>query len=181
MERCKHIGAVQSVPPYTLPGEDLERIRNRAVAIGADTVLLDTMRAGPATVGLAVFWAMPVAPPRMLTTHGYVDLVAVAHHVPAWRGGSVALDANQLCALPSLHLAWSDPVAPARVHFQYWGAGPTDRNPVCRDAPLASPRDIRSVVPERTLTVDGCNLRSHRAYPAESVRRSIDCRRWRGW
>jgi outer membrane lipoprotein SlyB len=44
VERCKHIGAVQSVPPYSLPGEDLERIRNRAVAIGADTVLLNTSR-----------------------------------------------------------------------------------------------------------------------------------------
>jgi PAP2 superfamily protein len=60
-----------------------------------------------ATVGLAVFWSLPVAPPRMLTTHGYVDLVAVVHHVPVWQGGSVALDANQLCALPSLHISWA--------------------------------------------------------------------------
>jgi PAP2 superfamily len=60
-----------------------------------------------ATVGLAVFWAMPVAPPRMLTGHGYVDLVATVHHLPVWQPGNVALDANQLCALPSLHLAWA--------------------------------------------------------------------------
>jgi outer membrane lipoprotein SlyB len=52
VERCKHIGAVQSVPPYSLPGEDLERIRNRAVAIGADTVLLNTMR-GESRSGIA--------------------------------------------------------------------------------------------------------------------------------
>lgn len=51
VEHCKHIGAVQSVPPYSLPGEDLERIRNRAVAIGADTVLLDTQR-GEARSGI---------------------------------------------------------------------------------------------------------------------------------
>jgi len=44
VERCKHIGAVQSVPPYSLPGEDLERIRNRAIEVGADTVLLNTSR-----------------------------------------------------------------------------------------------------------------------------------------
>lgn len=44
VERCKHIGAVQSVPPYSMPGEDLERIRNRAVEVGADTVLLNTSR-----------------------------------------------------------------------------------------------------------------------------------------
>jgi hypothetical protein len=44
VEHCKHIGAVQSVPPYSLPGEDLERIRNRALEVGADTVLLNTSR-----------------------------------------------------------------------------------------------------------------------------------------
>ena len=44
VEHCKHIGAVQSVPPYTMPGEDLERIRSRAIEVGADTVLLDGSR-----------------------------------------------------------------------------------------------------------------------------------------
>jgi hypothetical protein len=44
VERCKHIGAVQSVPPYATPGEDMEQIRDRSVAIGADTVLLNTSR-----------------------------------------------------------------------------------------------------------------------------------------
>jgi hypothetical protein len=44
VEHCKPIGAVQSVPPYALPGEDMEQIRNRTVAVGADTVLLNTSR-----------------------------------------------------------------------------------------------------------------------------------------
>ena len=44
VEHCKHIGAVQSVGPYALPGDDLEQIRSRTVAIGADTVLLNTSR-----------------------------------------------------------------------------------------------------------------------------------------
>jgi hypothetical protein len=44
VEHCKHIGAVQSVPPYSVPGADLEQIRSRTVAIGADTVLLNTAR-----------------------------------------------------------------------------------------------------------------------------------------
>ncbi|MBS0421282.1 MAG: hypothetical protein JSR66_26480 [Proteobacteria bacterium] len=44
VEHCKHIGAVQSVPPYSLPGEDMERIRDRAIEVGADTVLLNTSR-----------------------------------------------------------------------------------------------------------------------------------------
>src|SRR2546430_13587019 len=39
------------------------------------------------TVGLGVFWSLPVAPPRMLTSVGYVDLVAAIHHLPVWRGG----------------------------------------------------------------------------------------------
>lgn len=44
VEHCKPIGAVQSVPPYALPGEDLEQIRSRTVAVGADTVLLNASR-----------------------------------------------------------------------------------------------------------------------------------------
>ena len=60
-----------------------------------------------ATVGLVIFWSLPVAPPRMLTSHGYVDLVAAVHHLPVWQGGATALDANQLSAMPSLHIAWA--------------------------------------------------------------------------
>jgi len=44
VERCKHIGAVQSVPPYALPGDDMEQIRSRTIAVGADTVLINTSR-----------------------------------------------------------------------------------------------------------------------------------------
>jgi hypothetical protein len=56
-------------------------------------------------IALAVFWAFPAAPLRMLP--GYVDLVAVTDHLPAWRLGATALDSNQLCSLPSLHIAWA--------------------------------------------------------------------------
>jgi hypothetical protein len=49
---CKHIGAVQSLPPYAVPGDDLEQIRSKTVAIGADTVLLNTSRKA-ATSGIA--------------------------------------------------------------------------------------------------------------------------------
>ena len=44
VEHCKHIGAVQSVPPYAFPGDDMAQIRSRTIAIGADTVLLNTSR-----------------------------------------------------------------------------------------------------------------------------------------
>ncbi len=57
-------------------------------------------------VALAVFWSFPVAPPRMLGG-GYVDLVARVHGLPVWQLGATALDSNQLCSLPSLHIAWA--------------------------------------------------------------------------
>ena len=53
-----------------------------------------------------VFWTYPVAPPRMLVSDGYVDLVSSVEHLPVWRVGGVAVDSNQLAAFPSLHLAW---------------------------------------------------------------------------
>lgn len=44
VERCKPVGAVQSVPPYAFPGDDIKEIRDRTVAVGADTVLLNASR-----------------------------------------------------------------------------------------------------------------------------------------
>ena len=38
---------------------------------------------------------------------GYVDLVARVHGLPVWQYGATALDSNQLCSLPSLHIAWA--------------------------------------------------------------------------
>jgi hypothetical protein len=57
-------------------------------------------------IALAVFWSFPVAPPRMLSS-AYVDLVARTHGLPVWQIGATALHANQLCSLPSLHIAWA--------------------------------------------------------------------------
>jgi hypothetical protein len=57
-------------------------------------------------IALAVFWSFPTAPPRMLAG-GYVDLVAVVQHLPVWQLGATALHSNQLCAMPSLHIAWA--------------------------------------------------------------------------
>ncbi len=57
-------------------------------------------------IALAVFWSFPVAPPRMLTG-GYIDLVARAQGLPEWQLGATALHSNQLCSLPSLHIAWA--------------------------------------------------------------------------
>jgi hypothetical protein len=73
--------------------------------------LLPPLRAALIAVNLAgqaVFWSWPVAPPRMLADPTFLDLVAqVRGDSPHWPPGAVALDANQLSALPSLHIAWA--------------------------------------------------------------------------
>jgi PAP2 superfamily len=56
-------------------------------------------------IGLAVFWLYPVAPPRMLS--GFTDIVASSHTFGSWHTGSLAAEANQFAAMPSLHIAWA--------------------------------------------------------------------------
>ena len=52
VEHCRPVGAVQTLPPYALPGDDMEQIRSRTIAVGADTVLLNTSRTA-STSGVA--------------------------------------------------------------------------------------------------------------------------------
>jgi PAP2 superfamily len=56
-------------------------------------------------LAFVVFWRFPVAPPRMLS--GFTDVVAASHTVGSWHTGALASQANQLAAMPSLHLAWA--------------------------------------------------------------------------
>lgn len=56
-------------------------------------------------IAFAVFWRYPVAPPRMLA--GFVDVVSSTHAFGDWRDGPLASHANQLAAMPSLHMAWA--------------------------------------------------------------------------
>jgi len=58
-------------------------------------------------IGLAVFWCYPLAPPRMLSGAGFVDMVAVSHAFGSWHSGALASQANQYAAMPSLHVAWA--------------------------------------------------------------------------
>jgi len=58
-------------------------------------------------IGLIVFWRYPVAPPRMLVATGFTDVVAASHTIGSWHTGSLAADANQFAAMPSLHIAWA--------------------------------------------------------------------------
>lgn len=57
-------------------------------------------------IGLAVFWLYPAAPPRMLGL-GFTDVVAASHTFGSWHTGSLAADADQFAAMPSLHIAWA--------------------------------------------------------------------------
>lgn len=56
-------------------------------------------------LGFVVFWLYPVAPPRMLP--GFTDVVASTHAIGSWHTGALASDANELAAMPSLHIAWA--------------------------------------------------------------------------
>ncbi len=56
-------------------------------------------------LAFVVFWRYPVAPPRMLP--GFTDVVASTHAIGSWHSGALASDANQLAAMPSLHIAWA--------------------------------------------------------------------------
>jgi hypothetical protein len=58
-------------------------------------------------IGFVVFWRYPVAPPRMLVGAGFSDVVASTHAFGSWHTGSLASEANQLAAMPSLHIAWA--------------------------------------------------------------------------
>jgi PAP2 superfamily len=55
-------------------------------------------------IGFAVFWAYPVAPPRMLP--GFVDVVAKDGGVGSWHD-SLVRHADQLAAMPSMHLGYA--------------------------------------------------------------------------
>ncbi len=56
-------------------------------------------------LAFVVFWRYPVAPPRMLD--GFTDVVQATHAVGSYHTGALASHANELAAMPSLHIAWA--------------------------------------------------------------------------
>jgi hypothetical protein len=54
-----------------------------------------------------VFWRYPVAPPRMLVHQGFSDVAGSTNAFAYWHKGALASQANQLAAMPSLHIAWA--------------------------------------------------------------------------
>jgi PAP2 superfamily len=80
-------------------------------------------------IGFVVFWLLPVAPPRMLD--GFTDVVASTHAFGSWHTGALASAANQLAAMPSLHMAWA-----AWCTLALWRAS---KRPVVRALAVAYP------------------------------------------
>jgi hypothetical protein len=60
-------------------------------------------------VALIVFVLLPVAPPRLLTGAGFVDIVVDSHTLGSWEAGNSSLSAHvdRFASVPSLHVAWS--------------------------------------------------------------------------
>lgn len=58
-------------------------------------------------IGMLVFWLFPTAPPRLMDPALYADVVANTHAFGSWHSGTLATAANQLAAMPSLHIAWA--------------------------------------------------------------------------
>jgi membrane-associated phospholipid phosphatase len=54
--------------------------------------------------GFTVFWLYPVAPPRMLP--GFIDVVERVGGLGSWHNTLIS-HADQLAAMPSMHLAWA--------------------------------------------------------------------------
>jgi hypothetical protein len=55
-------------------------------------------------IGFAVFWAYPVAPPRMLP--GFIDVVQKAGGLGAWHA-TLMQHADQFASMPSMHLGYA--------------------------------------------------------------------------
>ena len=60
-------------------------------------------------IALIVFVLLPVAPPRLLSGAGFVDIVVASHTFGSWEAGnsSVSAHVDRFASVPSLHVAWS--------------------------------------------------------------------------
>ena len=60
-------------------------------------------------IALVVFVLLPVAPPRLLSGGGFVDVVADSHTFGSWEAGNSSLSqhVDRFASVPSLHVAWA--------------------------------------------------------------------------
>ena len=56
-----------------------------------------------------IYWLYPMAPPRLVPGGHIVDVVAATHAFGSWHAGTLATvaNANELGAMPSVHIAWA--------------------------------------------------------------------------
>ncbi len=71
-----------------------------------------SLRTGLVLLNVAAFviyWLYPMAPPRLVPGGRIADVVAVTHAFGSWHSGTLASvsNANQLAAMPSVHVAWA--------------------------------------------------------------------------
>src|SRR5207253_3358154 len=54
-----------------------------------------------------VFLCYPMAPPRLIPDAHFVDVVVTSHALLSYHTGTLASAANELAAMPSLHMSWA--------------------------------------------------------------------------
>jgi hypothetical protein len=78
----------------------LYRRRPRHYPWARDVFAISTLLA------ILCFWLYPVAPPRLLPDAGFIDTVRLGGTWGSW-GSPMVEGANQLAAMPSLHIGWA--------------------------------------------------------------------------
>lgn len=58
-------------------------------------------------IGLACFWLVPTAPPRLLTGGGFIDTIVQVHLPGGYSSSLNKYVADDFASMPSLHLAWA--------------------------------------------------------------------------
>lgn len=57
-------------------------------------------------IALVLYWTLPVTPPRLLESHGFIDTLERYDHL-SYQAQSMAPFVNPYAALPSLHVGWA--------------------------------------------------------------------------
>jgi hypothetical protein len=58
-------------------------------------------------LALAGYWLYSLAPPRFLTSKGYVDTLKLFHTWGNYESGNLSHASNQYAAMPSMHIGWA--------------------------------------------------------------------------
>jgi hypothetical protein len=58
-------------------------------------------------LALVGYWLYSLAPPRFLSTEGYVDTLKAFHTWGSYESGDLSHASNQFAAMPSMHVGWS--------------------------------------------------------------------------